>query len=250
MIVNQTAQGWQIIYHRAHALLAAQVAAQWRGAARTERIAETIAAIAQHDDLEREWEGDHLSEGGAPLDFTLGEKQLDFTEPWQRLITDALYRGRWVALLTAMHVNFLNSNKRGESKKLDAFLDKVQGQIAEWRESIGISPEQAQAAYAFLQWCDRLSLILCKHELPSRERWLEISDGPDGVRYDVLQREDGSVTVQPWPFRDERFSLSVDSYCLEQLTFKNNDELVKALKKAPFEELRWEFVKGDVKRET
>jgi Protein of unknown function (DUF3891) len=30
MIVNPTQKGWQVIYHRAHALLAAAIAGQWR----------------------------------------------------------------------------------------------------------------------------------------------------------------------------------------------------------------------------
>lgn len=30
MIVNATQKGWEIIYHRAHALLAAQLAGQWK----------------------------------------------------------------------------------------------------------------------------------------------------------------------------------------------------------------------------
>ncbi|MEH2083331.1 MAG: DUF3891 family protein [Nostoc sp.] len=32
---------------------------------------ETIAAISHHDDLEKEWEEDILTEAGAPKDFTL-----------------------------------------------------------------------------------------------------------------------------------------------------------------------------------
>lgn len=32
MIVNLTTDGWDVIYHRAHALLAAQLGGQWRRA--------------------------------------------------------------------------------------------------------------------------------------------------------------------------------------------------------------------------
>jgi hypothetical protein len=37
-------------------------------------ITDTIAAISHHDDLEKEWEDNQLTEAGAPKDFTL-EKQ-------------------------------------------------------------------------------------------------------------------------------------------------------------------------------
>ncbi|GAB4212439.1 MAG: hypothetical protein OHK0022_48250 [Roseiflexaceae bacterium] len=241
MIVNPTEEGWEVIYHRAHALLAAQIAQHWHRADRPEHIAETITAIAQHDDLEREWEGDHLSPAGAPLDFTLSAAPPSLIEPWQRLIEGALYRGRWVALLTSMHVEFLTTQQRGQSARLDAFLDEQERLRGEWRAALKVSRGEAERAYAFLQWCDRLSLILCQGQLPDRERWLEISPGPDGVRYDIMQRPDGSLCVEPWPFRTERFTVSVDACRLDQLRFKDNNELVKALRTAPVETLEWTF---------
>ncbi len=60
MIVNLIENGWEVIYHRAHALLAAQLASQWRRADAPARLYETIAAISHHDDLEREWEEDQV----------------------------------------------------------------------------------------------------------------------------------------------------------------------------------------------
>jgi hypothetical protein len=71
MIVNQTKNGWEIIYHRAHALLAAQIGGQWDKTKAPAHFYETIAAISHHDDLEKEWEDAQLTDAGAPLDFTL-----------------------------------------------------------------------------------------------------------------------------------------------------------------------------------
>jgi len=71
MIVNLQTDGWEIIYHRAHALLAAQIAGYWDICKNSSRLYETIAAISHHDDLEKEWEGNQLTAAGAPLDFTL-----------------------------------------------------------------------------------------------------------------------------------------------------------------------------------
>ncbi|MEG4574371.1 DUF3891 family protein [Microcoleus sp. N3A4] len=59
-----------------------------------------------------------------------------------------------------------------------------------------ISQQEAESAYAFFQWCDRLSLILCTRELPAGERALEISVGPDGKRYDLLQNSNQLVTSE------------------------------------------------------
>lgn len=243
MIVNPTAAGWEIIYHRSHALLAAQIAEHWLDEHRPERLAETITAIAQHDDLEREWEGDHISQAGAPLDFTLDQKPLAFVDPWRRLVEGALLRGRWVALLTSMHVSFLTAPLRGEDRVLDAFLDEQEQLQQQWRKQLKVTKAEAEQAYAFLQWCDRLSLILCQRTIPERERWLEISTGPDGRRYDLLQRADETLVIEPWPFRKTSLSVSVDACYLSELSFKNQAALTKALKDGSVAELRWTFTK-------
>ncbi len=96
-----------------------------------------------------------------------------------------------------------------------------------------------------MQWCDRLSLILCQQELPADERFLEISKGPDGERYDIMQRQDQLVTVKPWPFEDDQFTVNVEAAQLSQVKFKNSTELSKALQNAPIEILEWTFVKPE-----
>src|SRR5688500_820803 len=108
MIVRPLPEGWKVVFHRSHALLAAQIALQWNRTDGMYRIANTITAMAYHDDLEREFEGDHLNPAGAPMDFTMRERSDAVEIPrWEKLVEDSLYRSRWVALLTAMHVCFL-----------------------------------------------------------------------------------------------------------------------------------------------
>lgn len=241
MIANLTDRGWEIIYHRAHALLAAQIAGHWHSKDRPERLIETVAAISHHDDLEREWEGNHLTEAGAPLDFTVAKKTS--VKSLRELVTNAKYRGRWVALLISMHVSYLNEGKRGESDELDSFLDEQKDQQKQWIEELKITQEAADKAYAFMQWCDRFSLILCNHTLPADERALEISVGPDGQRYDVVQSSNGFVTVKPWPFKEEKFTVNVEASYLSQVKFDNNEELTEALQQAPIKILDWILVK-------
>ena len=50
MIVNQVEQGWDIVFQRAHAILAAQIALGWKVSERPEPWTELVAAIADHDD--------------------------------------------------------------------------------------------------------------------------------------------------------------------------------------------------------
>lgn len=241
MIVNQHENGWEVIYHRAHALLAAQLAGHWRKKDSPLRLYETLAAISHHDDLEREWEGNQLTPAGAPLDFTL-DKKTDLKK-LRELATNAQYRGRWVAMLISMHISFLNEGKRGESPELDSFLDEQLAHQEQWRRELKIKKKDAEDAYAFMQMFDRLSLILCNRNLPVGERALEIAKGPQGKRYDVVQMKDERVTVNPWPFEEEEFTVNVEACYLNQVKFEDDAELTEALKVAPIEVLEWTFVK-------
>jgi hypothetical protein len=242
VIVNPTEKGWEVIYHRAHALLAAQIASHWGREKRPARVIETIAAISHHDDLEREWKGDHRTESGAPLDFTLDPK-ID-VHPLRTLIDSALYRSRWVALLTSMHVAWTQEPRRGQSAELDTFLKEQEGLRKQWRRDLKTNLREAEEAYAFLLWCDQLSLILCQRQIPERGRILEIGTGPDGQRYGVTRRDDGTLKIDPWPFGPERLTVQVETFLLDQLSFKSDAELTRALQAAPMRVLSWEMVEG------
>lgn len=240
MIVHLTENGWEIIYHRAHALLAAQIAGHWRKEKVPKRFYETLAAIAQHDDLEREWEQDRLTKAGAPLDFTLDRESS--IEHLTKLIEGAFYRGRWVALMTSMHTSFLNESRRGTSAEWDSFLDQLCQQQKQWQKELGATKEEVDKTYTFMRWCDRLSLILCQRQLPANERALEITNGPDGKRYEIVERSDGYLNVTPWPFDEEKFTVNVEASCISEVTFPDNDALTQALKQARIEVLEWTFV--------
>jgi hypothetical protein len=246
VIVNATPTGWEVIYHRAHALLAAQLAGQWRRKDAPARLYETVAAISHHDDLEKEWEEDSLTEAGAPKDFTLDTNNDPKTgmKKLADLAKNARYRGRWVALLISMHISRLNESRRGKSPEFDEFLDEQLQNQQRWREELGIEKDEVDAAYAFMQWCDRLSLILCQQELPADERFLEISKGPDGERYDIMQRSDNLVVVKPWPFENDKFTVNVEATSLSQVKFENNAQLAQTLQQAPIKILEWTFVKS------
>jgi hypothetical protein len=242
MIVNPTQDGWQVIYQPAHALLAAQIASHWRADQRPARWLETLIAIAHHDDEARDWtHSDHLTDSGAPLDFTQS-KSPSLVQPRQ-VMADAHYRGRWDALMISMHMVFLYGYLRGEIPEFTEFIDEQIECQKQWRRELKVTKDEAERAYAIVQWADRMSLILCQGQLPEAERALEVSAGPDGTRHDVMQRRDGTVTVTPWPFEESRFSVVVESRCLSQLSFKDDAELQAVLLAAPAEALTWDYAK-------
>jgi hypothetical protein len=242
MIVNYTAAGWQIIYQQSHALLAAQLAWQWPAFSPTDRWVGLLAAIAQHDDEQQAWDGHYgLTPAGAPADFTMHDFSLEQATGVMRA---ARFQGQWRSLLTSMHLSFLYESLRGQKKEIDTFLNEQKANQQRWRKAVNISKAEAQQAYDLMQWCDRLSLILCRQELPEMGRALEISQGPDGQRYDIARpTTDGPVTISPWPFAATRFTVSVEASIVSQLQFKDDAELAACLREAPIEALRWELAK-------
>ncbi|WP_192822177.1 DUF3891 family protein [Rufibacter sp. LB8] len=241
MIVNPHTIGWEIIYQQAHALQAAEIGFAWHPDKQPLHVAQTLAAIAQHDDGQKDWTGKYaLTSAGAPTNFT----QLPFSlEQAQQVMKEARYQSRWRSLLTSMHLSFLYEELRGQKKTWDTFLDEQLAHQTQWRRQLNLTKKEAQYAYDFMQWCDRFSLILCRNELPEMARALEISKGPDKLRYEVYQRPTGEVVVTPWPFLQDSFLLTVEARHLRQLQFSSDQELAQALAQAPVHQKAWRIEK-------
>ena len=242
MIVNMTENGWEIIYHRAHALLAAQIAGEWP-LDKAPRLYETIAAISHHDDLEQEWQGNFLTKAGAPQDFQL-DQNISIKRLTQ-LIEGARYRSRWVALLTSMHVCFLHQRQATTSEELKNFLKQQSHLQKHWRNTLDISAEEANQAYEFMRWCDRLSLILAQRQIPDSGRALEITSGIDNQRYDPKRLNESKVTVEPWPFSNKTFVINVEAQYLTALEYEDSEALKQALREdAIVQDIQWSFAKS------
>ncbi len=217
--------------------MAAEIGFAWQPEKKPLHFMQTLAAIAQHDDGQKDWSGRYaLTPAGAPANFT----QLPFClEQAQQVMKEARFQGRWRSLLTSMHLSFLYEELRGKKKLWDEFLDEQRSCQKKWRQQLKISKADAQYAYDFMQWCDRFSLILCRNELPEMERALEISNGPDQIRYEVTQLKTGPVLVEPWPFEVKQIQLSVEARCLTQLQFSSDQELADAIWQAPILRKEW-----------
>lgn len=242
MIVNYVPEGWQIIYQQAHALLAAQLLHQWPAPdlLPPDQWVGLLAATAQHDNAQPHWTGHYgLTPAGAPAAFTMQPFSL---EQATGVLRAARFQGRWRSLLTSLHLSTLYEELRGQSKELDGFLDEQRASQQQWRRELKLKKAEADRAYALLHWCDRLSLILCRHEIPEMGRALEIYRGPNGHRHQISRPDPaGPLRVGPWPFREPRFEVSVEATVLNQLQFGTDDELAAALRAAPITTLRWEF---------
>lgn len=241
MIVNQLSTGWEIIFQRAHEMLATQIAFHWQEAQRPERWVELLAAISEHDNQQEGWHGSHhLTKAGAPADFST----LGFSLKQAREITDvSRYKSRFVDLLISMHTSYLYEPLRGKNSETDQFLDDQKLLQQNHRKSLGMSKAEADAAYSLMHWADRCSLILCKGELPADERRLEVFRDPADTPYFIWQRSEGSLGVDPWPFEKNHFKVWVEYRQLQQLQFNSDEALAAALLAAKTEERSWLFRK-------
>lgn len=239
MIVNSSKNGWEIIFQRAHALLAGQIAMQWKTNQRPNRWTETLAAIIDHDDAQRGWrKGEHLTRAGAPMDFTLLELDL---EQAKNTVDHARYRSRWIALLTSMHTSVLYEKMRGQSEKVDAFLDEQQSYQQKLRLSLEVKKEAAERAYRLMFLCDACSLVLCKDEIPAGGRKLELGLSPDGESCYIYAKEQDLITIEPWLFETTHFQVSIETFHLNQLVYKSDQELYQAIDRADIKVKHWQF---------
>jgi hypothetical protein len=241
MIVNSLADGWEIIYQRSHANLAAMLVAAWREADHTPRWTELVIATAQHDDQEMYWDqAQHLTDIGAPIDFA--QTDFDTTQIEARsVIANAYRQGLWIALLISRHNSFLHEPKRGQDANMDAFLDEQRDNQTTWRDELGIDQDVVDRAYSFLRWGDRLSLILCRDRLTFGDRWIDIAPGPDGQMVRASQADDGTVALDPWVLEQDSMDFSVEVRRLRQLKFTDDDDFLDAMGAAKLETRSWRF---------
>jgi len=243
MIVNQFDDGWEIIYQRSHALLAAELVSFWQEKYRPQRWLETLFAIVQHDDEERYWdESRHLTKTGMPLDFRRATTETNLKQA-RYVLTLAEQQSRWMALMISCHNTFLMDKHRGEDDEVDKFLEEQDKNQQRWRRSLDVSKSTVEDAYALVRWGDRLSLILCERALPDRQRKLDITPLPDGEMSTIYQREDETLRVDPWIFVADEFTVKLEVRRLRQAAFESESELDNALENALVETDGWHFVK-------
>ena len=237
MIVNYTEHGWEIITQRAHGLLAAQVAMQWRKTDRPDRWVETLIAIADHDDAQTELQADDLlTPQGGPVDFKM--KRFD-PEHCKRLHDFSLSKSRYIALLTSMHMVFLHTRETETNPQVKPFLTEQIKLQAKWRKQLNINQKEADKIYDFMEWCDAFSLLLAQHEIQPEGRLVEVSGGPDKKQYKLMQNKNGTLTVKPWPFERKSFTLNMETRLLTTLQFTSCDQFKKELAGAEVIEKAW-----------
>jgi hypothetical protein len=237
MIVTYQETGWEVITQRAHGLVAAQLAFQWKNKDRPERWVETLLAIAEHDDAENELDGENLlTPTGGPLNYSMKKFELAHSK---KLASLTLVKSRYIALLTSLHMEFLYGEEKSGNDEAKAFLKEQSNLQNKWLKELNIKKEEALRVYDLLEWCDALSLLICKGELQPEERLTEISSGPDKETYYLKQVDEHTLTVDPWPFESANFWVNYDYREIPQIQFGSSEEFRAAFLAAEIKEKRW-----------
>ena len=237
MIVTYKEEGWHIVTQRAHGIVAARLAMEWRRKDRPERWTETVLAIAEHDDAEVELDGENvLTPTGGPINFDMTTFNL---AKCQKLSMLTQTKSRLIALLTSLHMVFLYGKEAVENKEASAFL-KEQKRLQEgWVKELGLDKTEYVRLYDLLEWCDACSLLICQEKQQPEKRKMEISVGPDKKMYHLMQVDDTTLTVEPWPFEAKTFTVSFEWRLLKQLQFSSSAQFRKAFGEAAVQETRW-----------
>lgn len=221
MIVNYEENGWNIISQRAHGLLAGQICFNWKEKLRPEIWMETVVATIEHDDAFNEFATDEslLNTNGGPMNF----KMRKFEEKkCEQLLQMALSKSSYIALLTSRHIQFLHeSSEDQKARKYCQNLKKLDKKLI---QIASCSEDEIAKAYAILQWCDALSLLICQQLIQPENRKIEISAGPGSQCYMLYTLNENVLTVDPWPFESENFEIHFESKTLSKIEFKSEKE--------------------------
>ncbi|HSJ68160.1 MAG TPA: DUF3891 family protein [Anditalea sp.] len=239
MIVNIAEDHFEIIYQRAHGMLAAKIAEQLDPTLRppADYWLETLVAIADHDDGRRGWEGDfHINDMGYPKDFT--EFRFDEQQA-ARVVSTAECKSRWVAMLVSKHLVELYED-------LEEAQDLIQNQYAlqaKLQMHLPFSEAASQMYYRLMKWSDELSLRICKHEIPVKGEKDFLENLPDGSKSFITHLEDKSVA--PWVFQKDKVVFEVEKRIIEKRIYRDDKDLQETLNKSDVSISSYKFIKED-----
>lgn len=222
MIVTSHNDGWKIITQRSHGLLSAMLAFQFEIDLPNEIMVPTLIAIAEHDDGVAETEErKNLTDAGAPRHFLVqdGATKTDLKQ-YQNVMELATSKSQINALLTSMHLKFIFTNHiNKKDKQMQTFLKDQEKNRKELLNNLNFDNKFASRLYRFVEWCDAFSLLICMDKIQPEGRKMEISESPDGMINQVFYKEDNLITVTPWPFKQDRFTVFYEYKIIEQLKF-------------------------------
>jgi hypothetical protein len=199
-----------------HAWLSGQLARSWGNAqfGAVEPREEIVLGAQQHDigwalfDLEPRIN----PETGLPrtfLDLTVDEHLAVWRGAPARLVSQSLQ----AALIVSMHGRSLSQLRMrsgaGQNEALQAHVEEEHARQAQLCAALDISEPQAERMQRQMWTWDGLSLALCNAWRPFIARDVPTAEGL--VAVELRDREDGTSTLDPWPFSAKRVEVRCEA---------------------------------------
>ncbi len=228
MICQRLEQGWEVITQRNHALLSAEMLADWKFEKRPQPWAQLLNACAQHD---HGWMEEHLDplldEAGRPLDFLSLPFEVTL-EIAKRNLRNAEAQSRWCAILVSRHIEYLFRGK--DDEQANEALAEIVSQRDAWMADLHLHPSRMEELYELLCWADTFSLLVC---CPPSDFTRSLEMKAQGVSYQARPEQDGAWTLAPWPYRREALEFTYETRFLSRERFLDLEEFRQALRAAP-----------------
>jgi Protein of unknown function (DUF3891) len=216
MLVRPEGDGALVIGQLSHAWLSGQLARAWGNEqfGSVEPREEVALGAEQHDigwalfDLEPRLNPDT----GLPRGF-LELSLVDYLAIW-RGAPDHLYsQSLRAALVVSLHGRSLSelrlANAGEHADELRAHIEEERERQARICETLGVSDEELQRTRRQMWTWDGLSLALCNAWRPFVAKHVPTADGLTNV--ELSDRDDGTSTLDPWPFADERVEVQCEA---------------------------------------
>ncbi|HEA30926.1 MAG TPA: DUF3891 family protein [Leeuwenhoekiella sp.] len=243
MIVKQKKEGWEIISHYTHGLLAGKIANQLENDLKGPHWLDVLTAVIEHDDHLLDFdEQNYLTDNGSPMDFTMSSgTPAEMVKHAQGVYSDAMQKSQLVGLLVGRHLSFLYEDL--DFKEMRLFLEKIEKERSNQRKTYNLSKADEDALYNILLFCDRCSLILCQDAIPEVGRKLEINTTIAKNTYFISKTGQDTLKIEPWCFEEEDFTLTLEYRMLAKASYKSNQELEENLENAKVQIRTFQFKK-------
>jgi hypothetical protein len=243
MIVTKNTEGWNIFFHRAHALLAFKIGINIQKSywpIPRFRL-DGLSAITDHDDGQPDWnKRDNLTNAGAPLDFrqpsSMALNEVNF------LINRCLYKSAFMTLMVSMHCRSIYKEQKG--KEIEKFMDEQEALCKSIVKHLEINLADAEGCYQVVRFCDELSLMLCQGDIPKQGRKIQLEPLPGIAENFISKDEKGILRLDQWCFETPEFAISAEYYPTEKLSYRSDKELISELSLGNPNFINFEFKEG------
>jgi hypothetical protein len=220
VLIRVDDEGALAIGQLSHSWLSGQLARAWGNArfGAVEPREEIALGAQQHDigwalfDLEPRFNRDT----GLPrafLELTVEEH----LEIWRGAPEHLLSQSLHAALVVSMHGSSLSElrarNIPEQAQKLQGHIDEEHARQADLRARLGLSEARAERTRRQMWTWDGLSLALCSSWRPFTARDVPSDGGL--IHIELRDREDGTITLDPWPFVAERVEVHCEGRRLD-----------------------------------